>query len=48
MLFVKSIEQVACCELIFSKFYEVIVLGGTYVIGEGKMQSVYLNIELHL
>jgi len=33
---------------LYSQFYEVIILRGTYVIGEGKMQSVYLNIKLRL
>jgi hypothetical protein len=26
----------------------VIIFGSTYVINEGKMQSVFLNIKLHL
>jgi len=26
----------------------MIILGGTYAIGEGKMKNAYLNIELHL
>jgi len=29
-------------------FYEVIIFGGTYAIGEEKMQSVSLYIKLHL
>jgi hypothetical protein len=33
---------------LYSRFYEVIILGSTYVIGEGKMQSVSLDINLHL
>jgi hypothetical protein len=32
----------------YSQFYEVIILGGTYAISEGKMQSVFLDIELCL
>jgi hypothetical protein len=31
-----------------SRFYEVIIFRGTYVIGEGKMQIIFLNIELGL
>jgi hypothetical protein len=33
---------------LYSQFYEVIILKGTYVIGEGKMQSVFLDIKLRL
>jgi hypothetical protein len=33
---------------LYSQFYEVIILGGTYVIGERKMQSVYVDIKLRL
>jgi hypothetical protein len=29
-------------------FYEVIILENMYVIGQGKMQCVFLNIKLHL
>jgi len=29
-------------------FYEVIILKGIYVIGERKMQSVYVDIKLRL
>jgi len=29
-------------------FYEVIIFKGIYVIGEKKMQSVYVNIKLRL
>jgi len=29
-------------------FYKMVILEGTYAIGEGKKQSAYLNIELHL
>jgi len=32
----------------YSWFYKMIILGGTYAIGEGKMKNAYLNIELHL
>jgi hypothetical protein len=32
----------------YSWFYEVIILGGIYVINEGKMQNIYLDIELYL
>jgi hypothetical protein len=32
----------------YSQFYEVITFESTYVINEGKMQSVYLYIELRL
>jgi hypothetical protein len=32
----------------YSWFYEVIILGGTYAISEGKMQNVSLDIELCL
>jgi hypothetical protein len=38
--------EVIFCPFIFS--YEVIILEGTYVIGEGKMWSVYPDIELCL
>jgi hypothetical protein len=31
---------------LYFQFYEVITLGSTYVINEGKMQSVYLDIKL--
>jgi hypothetical protein len=30
------------------RFYEVIILKGIYVIGERKMQSVYVDIKLRL
>jgi hypothetical protein len=33
---------------LYSRFYEVIILEGTYAIGEGKMQSISLDIELRL
>jgi len=33
---------------LYSQFYEVIILKGTYAIGEGKLQNVSLNIELCL
>jgi hypothetical protein len=33
---------------IYSRFYEVIILGGTYAIGEGKIQNVSLDIKLCL
>ncbi len=33
---------------IYSRFYEVIIFGGTYAIGEGKIQSVSLDIKLCL
>jgi hypothetical protein len=32
----------------YSRFYEVIILKGTYAIGEGKMQNVSLDIKLRL
>jgi hypothetical protein len=32
----------------YSWFYKVIILEGTYAISEGKMQNVYLDIELCL
>jgi hypothetical protein len=30
------------------QFYEMIIFGGTYDTGEGKMQSVFLDIKLCL
>jgi hypothetical protein len=33
---------------IYSEFYEVIILKGTYVINERKMQNVSVDIELRL
>jgi len=33
---------------LYSWFYEVIIFGSTYVISEGKMQSVFLDIILSL
>ncbi len=33
---------------VYSQFYELIILGGTYAIDEGKIQSVFLNIKLCL
>jgi hypothetical protein len=32
----------------YSRFYEVVILEGTYAIGERKMPSVFLGIELRL
>jgi hypothetical protein len=32
----------------YSQFCEVIILEGTYANGEGKMQSVFLDVKLHL
>jgi hypothetical protein len=32
----------------YSQFYEVIIVKGIYVIGEGKMLCVFVDIELHL
>jgi hypothetical protein len=33
---------------LYSWIYKVIILEGTYAIGEGEMQSVFLDIELRL
>jgi len=33
---------------LYFQLYEVIIFKGTYVIGERKMESVFLYIELHL
>jgi hypothetical protein len=33
---------------LYSQFYEVIILGSTYAIGEGKIHNVFLDIELCL
>jgi hypothetical protein len=33
---------------LYSWFFEVIIFEGTYVISEEKMQSVSLDIKLHL
>ncbi len=33
---------------LYSRFYEVIILGGTYATNEGKMQSASLDVKLHL
>jgi hypothetical protein len=33
---------------LYSWSYEVIILGGTYVISEKKIQNVFLDIILHL
>jgi hypothetical protein len=32
----------------YSQFYEVIILENTYVIGERKMQNVFLDVKLRL
>jgi len=33
---------------LYSWFYEVIILGGTYASGEGKVQNVSLDVKLRL
>jgi len=33
---------------LYSQFYEVTILESTYAIGEKKMQSVFLDVKLHL
>jgi hypothetical protein len=33
---------------LYFRFYEVIIFEDTYVIGEGKMKNVFLDIKLRL
>jgi hypothetical protein len=44
-LFQQGMPNVKWLSIPYSRFYEVIILKGTYAIGEGKMQSLSLDIK---